>query len=173
MLIVTIIAIVTSITAGILVSTYMQQAASAQNQNSSSNAGAVTLNNLTGSVQAFPRLSQIIQSKANVSLSQAATTAEKAVGANSLVISAHLGVVNGFLVYTAHVVDANNNIHRVIVDAGNGKILSAIQLPFANTLMQSGERGMFGHYYGGGMYGHDRNSFFGHQGLNNYVGPWK
>jgi len=154
-----------------LVSTQIQQSASAQNQNSTSSAGAVPLKNLTGSVQVFPRLSQIIQSKANASLSGAATSTEKAVGANSHVISAHLGVVNGFLVYIAHVVDANNNIHRVIVDAGNGKVLSTIQLPFANALIQPGGRGMFGHYRGGGMYEHGQGFFSAHRGLNSNVVP--
>ena len=86
--------------------------------------------NLTGSVQIFPRLSQIIQSKASVSLSTAATTAEKSVGPNSHAISARVAVVNGYLVYTVRVVDTNNNIHRVIVDAGNGKVLSTTQFPF-------------------------------------------
>jgi len=167
-----VLAVTASITTGILVSTYMQQAAIAQNQSStSSNAGAVPLKNLTGSVQVFPKLSQTIQSKANLSLSAAATSAEKAVGPNSHAISVHLGVVNGFLVYRAHVVNANNNIHRVIVDAGNGKVLSTIQLPFANALIHPGERGMFGHYGGGGMYAHSQGFFSGHRGLNNNVGP--
>src|SRR2546425_9117967 len=133
---------VLAVTTGILVSTYMQQTASAQNQSSASNAVAAPLKNLTGSVQVFPRLSQTIQSKANVSLSAAATSAEKSVGPNSHVISAHLGVVNGYLVYTAHVVDACNNIHRVILDAGNGKVLSTIQLPIANASLQPGGRGI-------------------------------
>ncbi len=52
------------------------------------------------------------------------------VGPNSHAISAHVAVVNGYLVYTVRVVDTNNNIHRVIVDAGNGKVLSTIQFPF-------------------------------------------
>jgi uncharacterized membrane protein YkoI len=170
-LMIAVLAVTASITTGILVSTYMQQAASAQNQSSTSNAGAAPLKNLTGSVQVFPRLSQTIQSKANVSLSAAATSAAKTVGPNSHVISAHLGIVNGFLVYTAHVVDAGNNIHRVIVDAGNGKVLSSIQLPFANALLQPGERGMFGHYCGGGWHAHSQGFFSGHRGVNNNVGP--
>lgn len=86
-------------------------------------------------------------------------------------ISVHLGIVNGYLVYIAHVVDSSNNIHRVIVDAGNGKILSATQLPFANALTQQGGRGMFGHYYGYGMYGRDKGPYFGHHGLNGNIGP--
>lgn len=117
------------------------------------------MKNLTGSVQVFPSLSQIIQSKAGVSLSGAATSAEKSVGPNSHAISIHLRLVNGFLVYTAHVVDANNNIHRVIVDAGNGKVLSTIQLPFVHALMG-----------GRGMYARSQGLFSGHSGLNSKVG---
>ena len=166
-----VLAVTASITTGILVSTYMQQTASAQNQSSTSNAVAAPLKNLTGSVQVFPRLSQTIQSKANVSLSAAATSAEKSVGPNSHIISAHLRVVNGYLVYTAHVVDASNNIHLVIVDAGNGKVLSTIQLPIANASLQPGGRGMLGHYCGGGMEGHIQGFFSGHRGLNNNIGP--
>ena len=178
LLIIAVIAVTASITTGTLVSVYTQQLASAQNQNSSatsniSSAKVTPLRNLTGSVQVFPRLSQIIQSKANVSLSTAASSAQSTVGANSHVISAHLGVVNGFLVYVAHVVDANNNIHRVIIDAGNGKVLSNIQLPFAGGIIHPYGRGMFGHYWGngGGIYGHSRGLLFGHRGLNGNAGP--
>ena len=167
MLIFATIAVTASITIGTFTSSYIQQTVSAQNQNSSNSAGVASLRNLTGSVQVLPRLSQIIQSKANISFSAAATSAQTAVGANSHVISAHLGVVNGFLVYVAHVIDTNNNIHTVIVDAGNGKILSATQLPFA----QQGGRGMFGHYYGQGTYGRCIGQTFGHHGLNNNLGP--
>jgi uncharacterized membrane protein YkoI len=170
LLIIAIIAVTTSIIGGTLASIYTLQGASAQNQ-TNSNASAVPLRNLTGSVQVFPRLSQVIQSKANVSLNEASTSAQTAVGANSHVISVHLGIVDGYLVYIAHVVDSKNNIHRVIVDAGNGKILSATQLPFANALTQQGGRGMFGHYYGYGMYGRDKCPYFGHHGLNGNIGP--
>jgi len=121
LLIIAVIAVTISTITGILVSTYMQQDASAQNQNNTGN-----IRNLTGSIQVFPTPSQVIQPKANVSLSDASTSAEKAVGANSHVISAHLGIVNGFLVYVAHVVDTNNNIHRVIIDAGNGELTPCI-----------------------------------------------
>jgi uncharacterized membrane protein YkoI len=105
------------------------QVASAQSQSST---GAFTLRNLTGSVQIFPSKSQIIQTKASVSLSAAATTAEKSVGPNSHATSAHITIVNGYLVYRVHVIDSNNNIHRVIVDAGNGKVLSTIQFPLGH-----------------------------------------
>jgi hypothetical protein len=95
LLIIAVLAVTASLTSGILVTTYVQQAANAQNQNSTSNAGATPLRNLTGSVQVFPKLSQTIQSKANISLSTAATNAEKSVGPSSHAISAHVGIVNG------------------------------------------------------------------------------
>jgi uncharacterized membrane protein YkoI len=163
LLIVAVLAVSASLLTGIFVSTYIEQAASAQNQNSSNNtgsAGAVPLRNLTGSVQIFPKLSQIIQSKANTSLIAAAGDAEKAVGLNSHATSAHIKIVNGYLVYSVRVVDTNNNIHRVIVDAGNGKVLSSQQVPFGNPLVhphvigQGFQHGWFAYPRGGGMFGH-------------------
>ena len=123
MLIVAVLTVTASLITGIL------QEASAQTQSST---GAFALRNLTGSVQIFPSKSQIIQTKASVSLSAAATTAEKSVGPNSHATSAHIAIVNGYLVYRVHVIDTNNNIHRVIVDAGNGKVLSTIQFPLGH-----------------------------------------
>jgi uncharacterized membrane protein YkoI len=123
MLIIAVLVLTASSMIGIL------QEASAQTQ---SNTGAFSLRNLTGSVQIFPNKSQIIQTKASVSLSAAATTAEKSVGPNSHATSAHIAIVNGYLVYRVHVIDTNNNIHRVVVDAGNGKVLSTIQFPLGH-----------------------------------------
>jgi uncharacterized membrane protein YkoI len=157
LLMIAVLAVTTSITTGILVSTYMQQAASAQNQSSTTNAGAVPLKNLTGSVQVFPKLSQTIQSKANVSLSTAATNAEKSVGPSSHATSAHVGIVNGYLIYSVRIVDSNNNTYRVIVDAGNGKVLSSLQAPFGNPLLhphEIGPGGQHGHPRGGGNFTH-------------------
>lgn len=167
-----VLAAIASLTVGNLFSTSIQQAAYAQSQNqsqnnSTNNSSAIPLRNLTGSVRVFPTLSQTIQSKANISLTEAVTNAEKAVGPNSHGISAHIGVINGFLVYTVRVMDANNNTHRVIVDAGNGKILSSIQLPFGNALMHPGGRGMLGHHgdRGARLYPHNH-GFFSSRGLN-------
>ena len=174
LLIVVVLAVSASISTGIFVSAYTQQAASAQNQNSSSDtgsAGAVPLRNLTGSVQIFPRLSQIIQSKAHISLSAAAGSAEKAVGLNSHATSAHIRIVNGYLVYTVHAADANNNIHRVIVDAGNGKVLSSQQLPFGNSLVHPH---VIGHGMQHGMFTYPRSAgMFSHPGMiKHFGGMW-
>jgi len=135
---VTVQAITASAIMGILVSTYTQQAAIAQYQN------------FTGSIRISPTLLQRIQSKASVTLTTAITNAEKGVGPNSHAIFALLGIVNGFLVYIINVIDASHSIHRIIVDAGNGKVLTAQQIPF-------GQGGMFGQgnmMCQGGMFGH-------------------
>ena len=130
LLIVVVLTVTVSLTSLILVSTYLQRAAIAQNQNRAQS--TVSLSNLTGSIQVFPRLSQTIQSKAHVSLSTAATNAEKSVGPSSHAISARVNIVNGYLIYSVRVIDSHNNLHRIIVDAGNGKVLLS-QLPFGNA----------------------------------------
>jgi hypothetical protein len=80
--------------------------------------------NISGSVPIISAISKAIASQAHVSLVNATTTAEKTIGGNSMhALSAHLGIQNGFLVYTVSVIDASNNFHNIIVDAGNGKVL--------------------------------------------------
>jgi uncharacterized membrane protein YkoI len=133
LLIIAVLSVTTSITGAILATTYMQQVAIAQNRTGST--GAVSLSNLTGSVQIFPGLSQTIQSKAKISLSTAATNAEKSVGPSSHAVSAHVGIKNGYLIYSVRIVDSNNNLHWIIVDAGNGKVLLSQQLPFGNPFI--------------------------------------
>ena len=122
-------------------------------------------------MQIFPRLSQIIQSKANISISAAAGSAEKAVGLNSHGKSAHIRIVNGCLVYTVHAADANNNIHRVIVNAGNGKVLSSQQLPFGNSLVHPH---VIGHGMQHGMFTYPRSAgMFSHPGMvKHFGGTW-
>ena len=133
---VAVLALTTSTIMGILVSTYMQEAASAQYQNSTIGTmlgimGAMMkTQNITGSVRIAPTLLQTIQSKASVTLTAAITNAERGVGPNSHAIFARLGIVNGYLVYIINVIDANNNIHRITVDAGNGKVLTSQHIPF-------------------------------------------
>jgi hypothetical protein len=54
-------------------------------------------------------------------------------------VMSHLGIENGFLVYTVCTIDSNNNMHRrVIVDAGNGKVLSNQQIPMREAMMMHG-----------------------------------
>jgi uncharacterized membrane protein YkoI len=134
LLIIAVLSITASVTGAIFATTHIQQVAIAQNRTGSAGAAA-SLSNLTGSVQIFPGLSQTIQSKAKISLSTAATNAEKSVGPTSHDVSAHVGIKNGYLIYSVRVVDSNNNLHWIIVDAGNGKVLLSQQLPFGNPVI--------------------------------------
>jgi uncharacterized membrane protein YkoI len=93
--------------------------------------------NITGSVAIGPTIAKAIASQVHVSLANASIIAEKAVGANAHAAAVRIGVVHGFLVYMAFVVDSNNNFHGVLVDSGNGKVLSSTQVSMA-TLMRGG-----------------------------------
>jgi hypothetical protein len=93
--------------------------------------------NITGSIPLEPTIVKAISSQVHVSLANASITSEKAVGANAHAAAVRIGVVHGFLVYMALVVDSNNNFHGVLVDAGNGKVLASTQMSMM-AMMQSG-----------------------------------
>ena len=114
------------------VSTYLSDALVINNsQSPSTSAPTLSTNtaysspNWVGSIQVSNALSQMIQSKVHTTLGNAAAGAEKAVGINSHATSANLGEERGYLVYTVRIMDGNNNSHKVIVDAGNGRVLFA------------------------------------------------
>ncbi|MFZ0893799.1 MAG: hypothetical protein WAZ77_04780 [Candidatus Nitrosopolaris sp.] len=92
--------------------------------------------NITGTVPLEPTIAKAISSQVHVSLANASTTAEKAVGANAHAAAVRIGVVHGFLVYMALVLDSNSNFHG----GGNGKVLASIQMPMA-AMMQMGMMG--------------------------------
>jgi hypothetical protein len=87
-------------------------------------------------------------------------TAEKTVGGDAHAVSSHLGVENGFLVYTIWTIDSNNNIHRVIVDAGDGTVLSNQQISMKEMMMMRG-----GSMMGGGGDDGDGMMMMGHHGM--------
>ena len=109
--------------------------------------------NITGSIPLGPTIAKAISSQVHVSLANASITAEKAVGANAHAAAVRIGVVHGFLVYMALVVDSNNNFHGVLVDAGNGKVLASTQMSMM-AMMQSG-MGNDGSWYDGYWHGND------------------
>ena len=82
--------------------------------------------NWTSSVFLFSPIIDAIKSKIHTTLNDATTNALKAVsgGSNSSAVAAFIHPERGFLVYDVFVLDSNDNIHRVIVDPGNGKVLS-------------------------------------------------
>jgi hypothetical protein len=90
--------------------------------------------NITGSLSLRNMLAKKAGSEVHLSLANASTIAEKTVGPNSHAVSVRIGVVRGFVVFIALVSDINHGIHSVLVDAGNGKVLSSTQLPIATMM---------------------------------------
>jgi len=82
--------------------------------------------NWTGSISLFSPLIDAFKSKIHTTLNDATTSALNAVGggSNSSAVAAFIHPQRGFLVYDVFVLDPSNNIHRVIIDPGNGKVLS-------------------------------------------------
>jgi uncharacterized membrane protein YkoI len=120
-------------------------------------------NNITSSINLMSVISSAIGSNINVSLSDAATTAESSVGNGSHAASAELGENNGYLVYNVMVIDPSMNFSKVVVDPGNGDVLFSKQLSKEEHMMmhQMGGQHMMmgpGMMMGGpgGMMKHDK-----------------
>jgi hypothetical protein len=91
--------------------------------------------NITGSITLRNMIAKEIGPQIHVSLADASTIAENTVGPNSHAVLVRFGLVREFLVYTAFVSDNNHGIHTVLVDAGNGKVLSSTRLSFPTMMM--------------------------------------
>jgi len=94
-------------------------------------------------------MKNFIKNNQKTTFSDAASTAAKQV-TNGSVIGGHVGIEQGFLVYTFFVVDTESNTSYVVtVDAGNGSVL------YKSEGKQMGDGfgpGFFGH----GGFGHER-----------------
>jgi hypothetical protein len=120
-------------------------------QMSGPNAMRMNSANWTSSVSLFSPIIDAIKSKIHTTLNDATTNALKAVGggSNSSAVAAFIHPERGFIVYDVFVLDSNDNIHRVIVDPGNGRVLS--NQPMSLMAMMSmmhpsmGMSGMMGH----------------------------
>jgi hypothetical protein len=102
--------------------------------------------NITGSINLMNVIGEAIGSNINVSLSDAATTAETSVGNDSHAVSAELGEEGTFLVYNIMVIDPSMNFSKVIVDPGNGEVLSSEQISKEQHMKMHGKdkQGMMG-----------------------------
>jgi uncharacterized membrane protein YkoI len=115
--------------------------------------------NITSSINLMNIIQQAIGSKVNVSLSDAATTAEGSIGNNSHAVAAQLDQRNGYLVYNVMVIDPSMNFSKVIVDPGNGEVLLTEQISKEEHMMMHGMGKqqmmgpgmMMGHEQGRGM----------------------
>jgi uncharacterized membrane protein YkoI len=97
----------------------------AANDGSTNNNNIGIGQNITGSIKLRNIIGSAISSQIKISLTQAVIVAEKALSSNAHAVAANLGQENGFLVYTIWVVDSNYNFHRIVVDAGNGRMLTS------------------------------------------------
>jgi hypothetical protein len=117
---------------------------------------ALQKQNWTGSIPLFSSILNAFKSKINTTLNDATTNAIKAVGgSNASAVAAFIHPENGFLVYDVFVLDSGSNIHKVIVDPGNGKVLSNQQMSIMEMMFMMHHRsmGMMGGPEGTGMMG--------------------
>jgi uncharacterized membrane protein YkoI len=104
---------------------------------------------INGSVSVANEASNFINENVKVPFVAAAQTAQGQV-TNGTVLSGHLGVVQGYLVYTFFVADAANQTgHLTVIDAGNGNVLYASE---GHMLGSFGHSSMYGHWNGGHHY---------------------
>lgn len=102
------------------------------------------MSNITSSVNVGNATHNFIKENQKVSFSAASASAEQQV-TNGKVLGGHIGIVQGYLVYTFFVVNAENQTgYKVIVDPGNGQVLYTSQ---GNPLgmLDHGGLAMFGH----------------------------
>jgi hypothetical protein len=92
--------------------------------------------NWTGSISLISPIIDAFKSKIHTTLNDATTNALNAAGggSNASAVAAFIHPQGGFLVYDVFVLDPSNNIHRVIVDPGNGKVLSNQSMSFRDMM---------------------------------------
>jgi hypothetical protein len=85
--------------------------------------GSNPIPNIVGSINVVQTTKNVIKDNLKVSFSQAADIAVKQI-TNGTVIGGHLGVVQGYLIYTFFGVNPETRTaYHTIIDAGNGKVL--------------------------------------------------
>jgi hypothetical protein len=119
--------------------------------------------NITGSLNVGEAIKNFIKQNQKVSFSQASETAQNQI-TNGTVLGGHIGIAQGYLVYTFFVVDNGNQTgYRVTVDPGNGQVLQTTEgIPLKS----------FGFIHGGEAGGHWKDHMRGGM-WNHQDGGWK
>jgi hypothetical protein len=136
--------------------------------------GSSQIPKIVGSINVVQTTKNVIKDNLKVSFSQAADIAGKQI-TNGTVMGGHLGVVQGYLVYTFFGVNPETQTaYHTIIDAGNGKVLytSADQQMdrggfFGTPRALSGPFGPLGPHGLAGGFGH------GPFGFGFGFGPWR
>jgi len=76
------------------------------------------------SIKIFELMVKLIKSQNGISLKDSLEIAENEIGPDSWIYLAIPGIDSGCLVYLILLIDSHNNIVNLIIDAGDGKILS-------------------------------------------------
>ncbi len=122
--------------------------------------GNSTTSKITGSVNVADAIKNFTKDNQKVPFSAASATAEKQV-TNGKVLGGHIGIAQGYLVYTFFVVNPENQTgYKVIVDPGNGQVLYTSEGSAIGTFDHGGP-GMFGHG-GPGIFGHGGDKWMRH-----------
>ena len=119
-----------------------------------SNANAQPMNNMTsapqanwtGSIDIVSVIRNAFDPLIQVTLSNATSAAQQLVGEKSSAIASFIHPVNGYLVYITYVIDENNEVTKVITDAGHGQILETSQMTIEEFMhkVHSGMKSMPG-----------------------------
>jgi hypothetical protein len=134
--------------------------------------GSNPIPNIVGSINVVQTTKNVIKDNLKVSFSQAADLAVKQI-TNGTVIGGHLGVVQGYLIYTFFGVNPETHTaYHTIIDAGNGKVL------YTSPSQQMDRGGIFGRLgVIGGAFGqlgpHGLVGGFGHGPSGFGFGPWR
>lgn len=111
------------ISAVLVASSFTSQATAQQEQQRMMRWFVGEMSQINGSVSVSNEARNFIEENVNVSFVVAAETAQRQV-TNGTVLGGHLGVVQGYLVYTFFVADNGKQTgHVIIVDAGKGDVL--------------------------------------------------
>jgi hypothetical protein len=107
--------------------------------------------NFTGSIPISQILTDALKTYIHVSLNDAITTAEDNIGNNSTTIAAFIHPEKRFVVYNIFTVDTNNDVHKVIIDPGDGSVLSSQKMTFKELMWMVHGGGSEGMMKGHGM----------------------
>ncbi|MGD1834191.1 MAG: PepSY domain-containing protein [Nitrososphaeraceae archaeon] len=93
--------------------------------------------NWTGSIDIKNVLRESFDPLIQTSLSEAITNAENSLNKEGVSgIAAFIHPVHGYLVYLVYALDPENNGYKIVVDAGNGAILSTKQMSIDEMMMK-------------------------------------
>ena len=112
---------------------------------------------INGTINVMETMYQAIESKFNVSLADAVTTAEQSVGNGTYAMSANGEEKDGFLVYAIILGSPDMKFTKVLVDPGNGEVLQTKDISMMEWMMMMHSQGhqdmgMKGMHGGGGGY---------------------